>query len=45
MDPNNVNKASDSVRRVCTIKMCLDENYSRVRLGKSVSDMFPTKMV
>jgi len=29
--------------KFCTIKMCLNETYSRVRVGKSVSDMFPTK--
>ena len=45
MDLNDLYKASDSLRRFSTIKTCLNENYSRVRLGKSVSDMFPTKMV
>ena len=25
------------------IKMCLNENYSRVRVGKNLSDMFPTR--
>ena len=25
------------------IKMCLSENYSRVRAGKNLSDMFPSK--
>ena len=25
------------------IKMCLTETYSRVRVGKNLSDMFPTK--
>jgi len=27
------------------IKMCLNETYSRVRVGKHVSDMFPIKNV
>jgi hypothetical protein len=25
------------------IKMCLDETYSRIRVGKNLSDMFPIK--
>jgi hypothetical protein len=42
-------KAYDSVRRevlyklVMLIKMCLREMYSRVRVGKHLSDMFPIR--
>jgi hypothetical protein len=28
---------------VSLIKMCLNETYSRVRVGKHLSDMFPIK--
>ena len=27
------------------IKMCLTETYSRVKVGKNLSDMFPIRMV
>jgi hypothetical protein len=39
-----LNKASDSVTRdFFTTKINLNENFNRVRVGKRVSDMFPTK--
>jgi hypothetical protein len=28
---------------VMLVKMCLNETYSRVRVGKHLSDMFPSK--
>ena len=31
------------MKLVRPIKMCLNENYSRVRVGKNLSDMFPTR--
>jgi len=31
------------MKLVKLIKMCLTETYSRVRVGKSLSDMFPTR--
>ena len=39
---DDVNTLGGSVRLV---KMCLTETYSRVRVGKNVSDMFPIRMV
>jgi hypothetical protein len=40
----DLNKASDSLGgKFCTIKICMNENYSRVRVDKSVSDMCPSK--
>jgi len=44
-------KAYESVRRECgipiklvrLIKMCLNETYSRVRVGKNLSEMFPVR--
>ena len=32
-----------SKKLVRLVKMCLTETYSRVRVGKNVSDMFPTR--
>jgi hypothetical protein len=32
-----------AMKEVRLIKMCLTETYSRVRVGKNLSDMFPTK--
>ena len=31
------------IKLVRLIKMCLNETYSRVRVGKHLSDMFPSK--
>jgi len=31
------------MKLVRLIKMCLNETYSRVRVGKNLSDMFPIK--
>ena len=31
------------MKLVRLIKMCLNENYSRVQVGKHLSDMFPIK--
>ena len=31
------------VKLVTLIKMCLTETYSRVRVGKNLSDMFPIR--
>jgi hypothetical protein len=31
------------MKQVKLIKMCLSETYSRVRVGKHMSDMFPIK--
>jgi hypothetical protein len=45
----DLKKAHDSVRRevfyklVMLIKICLREMYSRVRVGKHLSDMFPIR--
>ena len=33
------------MKLVRLIKMCLTENYSRVRVGKHLSDMFPIRNV
>jgi len=32
-----------AMKLVRLIKMCLTENYSRVRVGKNLSDMFPIR--
>jgi len=32
------------IKPVSLIKMCLNETYSRVRVGKHLSDMFPIKI-
>jgi hypothetical protein len=31
------------MKLVIEIKMCLNETYSRVRVGKNLSDMFPIR--
>jgi len=31
------------IKQVKLLTMCLNETYSRVRVGKHLSDMFPTK--
>jgi len=31
------------MKQVRIIKMCLTETYSRVRVGKNLSDMFPIR--
>jgi len=33
------------IKLVKVIKMCLTETYSRVRVGKNLSDMFPIRNV
>jgi hypothetical protein len=39
---NNVIEFGIPMKMVRLIKMCLEEHYSRVWVGKDLSDMFPT---
>jgi len=42
---NIMNKFGIPMKLVRLIKMCLDETYSKVRVGKHLSEMFPIKNV
>jgi len=39
---NILNKFGNPMKLVGPIRMCLNETYSRVHIGKQLSDMFPT---
>ena len=40
---NILNEFGIPIKLVNFIKMCLNETYSRVRVGKSLSNMFPNR--
>ena len=41
--PNILIESGIPMKQVRLIKMCLTETYSRVQVGKNLSDMFPIK--
>jgi hypothetical protein len=40
---NILNESGNPIKLVNFIKMCLNETYSRVRVGKNLSNMFPNR--